>query len=980
MPWLYVPVLALVAAQLPEPPEQKTPWTPPKTSIPRDYLDAATRLFDQGLADPRGCEYREVRLVAVANPSRGSMISTRAWVLPARPGDERRFAVCLDGLVHPVVAVGEKADLNTEMRALVKARRAEIRSGHRFPGVFLPNDLTLLQLLRLGEGDLADHLWDVLWSPPPTDPGAAYLEFATAWGIAQSIRANAAHYRADDALARAAAHRLADFGDRLRAERKDRFPEEMLITGRLKWMEQARVLADDQDRRAKAERPPVVCVGPGRIADRSRRIAALIDRLDEEGDTRSFTNPEGRFRIRAALEAEGPAALEPLLAAYVTDQRLTRFGMRRVRDEAALAVQDIVYSIDLGASFDKALGQTFGPPPDEAERKAGAEAVRTWVKARTDKTPSGCWFDILADDKAGIVAWKVAADDLFGNYPPPPDAGPPIWAGRTVERVLAPVEKWVRWAEALRGRKNPSLTDLLVKRLGQMPGPVDKAYFAGYLAEWDPKVGLPLLSGLMKEIRAAEPRLYLHLLFRRIELGDPKALDEYADHLVLLKPQLIVNVLLGDRPFAPFIRHPEHPRLAAAAERLFGAADSPWMLFRGEEAPAAREVRASLTPDLLRVPAFRKALLRDLTNRKAVGRVNASNRKGVKVSLDWATTRDRYLDPDIPDDGYVGEFRACDYLAYYFGDGKFGLPRCELYWPEDRRDKAVAAFADCLRDDRLWRADLATAGRSGKPATAEQVQRGEALFCLRDEGEVRVVAGLSLPIPARWTTLKDVPRIYSPSWRPDRTVWHEQDGEILQAEEVWKDGRWQRFYAFRGAHRLARVPAAEIEFPTQDRVDEFDKPDPARVRVAPRLDASWQPPAPPADALVGFAPRFDDAAPLRFGIALRSTAGLDQPVPDLAKVVRVRLWHAPASPSRQGALEPGDWAEVPPRPGAWKTEPVATLAPAQETRVATLRLGDHFDAAKPGFYRLRLEPVGAKEPPAEGLGELHFLVGPTEWK
>ena len=38
-----------------------------------------------------------------------------------------------------------------------------------------------------------------------------------------------------------------------------------------------------------------------------------------------------------------------------------------------------------------------------------------------------------------------------------------------------------------------------------------------------------------------------------------------------------------------------------------------------------------------------------------------------------------------------------------------------------------------------------------------------------------------------------------------------QDGVVWQAEEVWQDGKWVRYYGFIGRYVVAKVPAAEVE-------------------------------------------------------------------------------------------------------------------------------------------------------------------------
>ena len=47
---------------MPDPPNQGAAWTPPATKLPRSFVDETAVLF-VGVADPRGCEYREVEVV-----------------------------------------------------------------------------------------------------------------------------------------------------------------------------------------------------------------------------------------------------------------------------------------------------------------------------------------------------------------------------------------------------------------------------------------------------------------------------------------------------------------------------------------------------------------------------------------------------------------------------------------------------------------------------------------------------------------------------------------------------------------------------------------------------------------------------------------------------------------------------------------------------------------------------------------------------
>src|SRR5262245_461614 len=157
---------------LPEPARQKQPWTPPKTALPKELLSATAALFQAGLADPRGGEYRLIE-VGTGDCWSGDagLARTHGWVLPAAKGEKQRFAVCWNGLVYPVVSVGDRADLRADVRAALEAdekARTRSESFYRFrhawsegvsirPRTLLPVKVCLL--LRLGEEELARRAW-----------------------------------------------------------------------------------------------------------------------------------------------------------------------------------------------------------------------------------------------------------------------------------------------------------------------------------------------------------------------------------------------------------------------------------------------------------------------------------------------------------------------------------------------------------------------------------------------------------------------------------------------------------------------------------------------------------------------------------------------------------------------------------------------------------------------------------------------------
>src|SRR5205085_57668 len=87
----------LARQSVPVPPRQKARWTPPKSIVPDKHVKAAELLFAQGLADPRGCEYRNVSLVTDNADYRPTVQEVHAWVLPGPADAEYRFAICWNG-------------------------------------------------------------------------------------------------------------------------------------------------------------------------------------------------------------------------------------------------------------------------------------------------------------------------------------------------------------------------------------------------------------------------------------------------------------------------------------------------------------------------------------------------------------------------------------------------------------------------------------------------------------------------------------------------------------------------------------------------------------------------------------------------------------------------------------------------------------------------------------------------------------------
>ncbi len=106
----------------PIPPMQSAPWDLSSTNLPPGLQSAVNVLFQAGIADPRGCDYREIEVV-VGNSwmASGTTNKTHGWLLPAANGARTNYAIGWNGLVYPLISVGGPANAEDDARALIRA-------------------------------------------------------------------------------------------------------------------------------------------------------------------------------------------------------------------------------------------------------------------------------------------------------------------------------------------------------------------------------------------------------------------------------------------------------------------------------------------------------------------------------------------------------------------------------------------------------------------------------------------------------------------------------------------------------------------------------------------------------------------------------------------------------------------------------------------------------------------------------------------
>lgn len=711
------------AEALPTLPQQNAPWPHGDDALSQ----AAATLFEQGLADPRGLEYREIE-IAVGNPWNGGGIpfKTHGWVLP-KHGKDGQLAVAWNGLVYPVRRVGAAADLHKDW--MPAAKMIQALNGN-FDGGFYnaveasavsfesAQPLKIVLLLRLGAITVDNLVAAVPKTIKISDP---YLSLASDWAWNAFERAVCAHERGDDRLALADARLLTKIQPLIEAEAKRRgiqlcgdYSNPRLADRKLPYLpflEQLPALLADCERRvAHPQKPPPSQNG----------ITALIDDL-QNVNVRQSGQPGGvslaqDARLQAVVK-QGKAAVEPLLNTMENDTRLTRsvsFGRDFHRERHLISVAEAAYAalVDLlGVQF-KTYG-TNGEPFSKAEMVAQVRAY--WAKMGS-LAPAERFYTTLKDDQAGKDQWLQAA----ANITQPTDVE--SHGGWTTIPNRKPGQKITLRGESLRDGRTPSVAQLLAQRSDDIAAIrtdstaehflyLDASQMALDLADWDAAAAIPTLKKRLQrawnigtqpnDVLASNGNPVEHfgtmiakMTLARAHCGDLTAYDEYA--------AWIQKVELRGVPFGgaelqkPLIEGAARPSIQQAIDYLFNDAGSPWSnILAGGNGFWLPEFWQ--TP-LAKTTGFRKQALRALQDKNLMGDITFNPRQ------DWNSRTEAWIrikglgmgfrgshgDPDTPPPGQKRAFRVCDAYAYFYAQYQHG-PQFQLFWPAAKRDAAVLA-------------------------------------------------------------------------------------------------------------------------------------------------------------------------------------------------------------------------------------------------------------------------------------------------
>ncbi len=658
-----VPTTIRKPASFPEPPMQHAAWTAPDGALG----SATANVFELGLADPRGCDYRAITISVGDVWGNEQAVDTHGWVLPGS-----QLAIGWDGLVHPAQQIGALGDIAADVAALLAQPKQFLR----------PSPLSLVSamlLVRLGKLELAQRIVDDLKLKPELDLFDAALD---TWAWLQFEQGIIAHMRGDVQLALDSWRRL----PKLRARLED-----------VDYLDDIDALIADEQRRIAAPAPAMdeVALLALHALPQRERIAKLVAALDQVA-ARQMGQPGGvalgEDKIIQALVAEGEPAVEPLLAAFETDDRRTRsvqFWRDFDRHRTVLSVYEAAFDA-LGGILDLQLfqpvstGDNLTARGPEGRKQLGEQLRAYWQQWRGVPMEER-WYRMFADDARDPSMWLDVAEKIVqpSNVKTIPSSS---IAQYTVTTSAA--NPSLR-GEPLRAKQSPSVSELFARRIRAIgrDHAMQRGQLALAFARWDNAAAAADLAATFRELSASPSTsctMISQLTLERVRGDDAAALADYAGWIVHITPS---EAAYSGDCFEPMIEHTDDRAIERAAKALFADRHSPWV-------PLPEDAYGLLDGDLVHVPAFGVLALAAIGNRKTIGTMTVEGRSA-NVEVKNGMSSSSIEDGDSPPNGFSTLWRVTDEIAERLARNA-GVA-FERYWPLDQRDAAIAEIAAWLR-------------------------------------------------------------------------------------------------------------------------------------------------------------------------------------------------------------------------------------------------------------------------------------------
>ncbi|MGZ4963988.1 MAG: hypothetical protein ACXWC8_15630 [Limisphaerales bacterium] len=714
---------------LPTPPQQHAAWTP-VGEVSSNLLSITRTLFDQGLPDPRGCEYREVE-VSVSSVwghwEDSRPVKTHGWIIPTT--SEPKFVLCWNTVIYKAVKIGALADLERDVLTLptnyiwnfdraFSETRTVLASNAPPQAAFL--------LLRLGKTDAAVGLLKSLserganqkrYQPPPDD---AYLDFASDWMWSMFDHLISAHMRADVVSALSTARRISEVQPLLETEAAKRgfkYPpsigrdpyEKPKIQTYFNFLVELPRLAADLERRAnEGKTNSVIDRGLSPTNSQSHDIKRLIQDLDMVAAPQ-WGQPGGvaleQDPLVQALIHVGEDAVDHLIACLETDKRLIRsvsFSRDFFRSRHVVSVNSAART---------ALQHIL-----RIEAETPEQFRAYWSQNRGSQIEER-WYKTLKSDSAGYDQWLQAAQNITqpNNIIGVPGSG--SW--RVIQ--LKPGEEPKMRGEPLRKKQNPSVTSLMAKRgmiVAQEATQLDQSTgvdairrgvdFLSTLNEWaGPEPAAPAAQILMQHaINLWSDRNSFimssgHDLARYIPaMADicinaraTNALANYVQWLKTAEPAKMETYAMN--AFGVFTNHLQDSNATATCDWLFNDSTSPWNHLPWQYVHFENPIESNL----IVLPAFRQLLLRELANTQPAGSMKFWAQHDVielKTTFGGGSRGPSLFQPK-PKDQTTVNVRHCDYVAWSLSNAK-RIPPFNPFESEPDRETAIAAAKRMIND------------------------------------------------------------------------------------------------------------------------------------------------------------------------------------------------------------------------------------------------------------------------------------------
>jgi hypothetical protein len=631
---VFAPILlALVVSQVPLDPiaalereMESRPWTPPETTIPAEFVEAAKFMFAHGLADPSGGELRRVTIWYTESlGGNTTLVDSIGWVLPTLVSG-RRVAVLLDGLLYPIVTATRPVTL----QELVPDASSPVLADLMFvvPSVDPRRYYAAVALfLRAGDVVSAEALYSMRIGKLSGTPEVQFAAFVRETTSGRFHRALASHLSARDIASlrdssslmrhRADYEAVVTAADARLVREGEYVPLPQLVV--------AEALMADSLRRISETKAPL---DMEHLRDHpiDLQIRRLIEHMDE-----SQKSGAGVVQLVPEFYRIGDAAIPALLDVAKNDKRLTRSVLTpisRTRDRVLCTVRDLALRA-IGAILEN----------DELVRRQSGEDVVLKVESywskygdipRTERN-----YEVLADDGASPGEWITAAAWLSETVNIDRSHG-----GMSDSAWSPGMPEFALKGEAVRDGRSPGIVDLIADRVARVfkaesrDYPYLRAYNDAFrlgqsLFVWSPQDSLLTLQRLSHAsialVALSVPNTYInnlaYLTVARLRLGDLTAIQDYENAVKSLDGAQRIGARV--EMFAPLFLFPEIKEFAELSESLFSSRESPWHPVHYWPAMGASEFATRL----FLIPAFRREVLLLMDDETPVGTVSFDGRR-----------------------------------------------------------------------------------------------------------------------------------------------------------------------------------------------------------------------------------------------------------------------------------------------------------------------------------------------------------------